>query len=534
MRHRTAARHARMALATTGLVGVALAAPALGTSLAAPVAAAALASPAAGPAAGVTGKALGATRNPAAAAAIATARVAARASVSGTAQAAAIMAAGGGVAGAGNVGAGGVGAGAAGAGASRVVVGRQAEVSRSCSGQNAEVETAIDPATRVLYEEWIGCGGIGFARSADGGRTFSRGFELPASGAGWDPAVAVGPTGTVYAAFMVSRGSQSYPVVDISADHGTSFRVSRLVPPHKNNWGDRDFIAISPAGTIYVTWDYGPSASEIKFVCSPSGSCSFSAGDLNAVLQKSTDNGKTWSKIIPISPGFPASGADSAPILVQPDGQIDVEYQGYRVLNRTTLKLGVAHSYFTASSDNGRTWSRPHRLGPAALSMNTTEWWIDGDIGTDAAGGLYATWDTQSGGHDIGWLSFSTTHGRTWSGLVRVTPDNDQAVHIVQVIGGARGRAYVGWLTDSAKCGSGPCYAQYLRVFSATRGWLSGTIRVASKYGNWHVWPGDTIGLSLYPGGSPGSELLAVSWGSALGGRKSDSQIWASVVRRLP
>ena len=57
----------------------------------------------------------------------------------------------------------------------RPIVGPAVAVSAgpACSGQNAEVETATDPRTGVLYEAWIGCRGIGFARSTDGGKTFS-------------------------------------------------------------------------------------------------------------------------------------------------------------------------------------------------------------------------------------------------------------------------------------------------------------------------------------------------------------------------
>lgn len=418
------------------------------------------------------------------------------------------------------------------------VVGSAVQVSSgaACSGQNAEVETAIDRKTGVQYEDWIGCGGIGFARSTDGGRTFSPATRLPGSRGGWDPAITIGPRGAVYAAFMVARDTRSYPVVDISTDHGATFpAVRRLVPPGKNNWGDRDFIAVGRHGAIYVTWDYGPHNLTGKdFVCSPIGSCSFVAGDLNAVVQRSTDHGRTWSKIIPISPGFPGSGADSAPIIAEPGGRLDVLYQGYQIVNRTTLKLGVAHSFFTTSTDNGRTWSKPKRLGPAGLSMNNTEWWIDGSLGLDSAGNLYATWDTQSGGRDIGWLTYSMNRGRTWSRLIRVTTHASPAMRLVQVVGGSPRMAYVGLLTNAVRCGKVPCYGQYLRVFSIGKGWLTRLIRVSPQFGNWRVWPGDTIGLSLYPGGAPGSRRLAVSWGSALGGRKANSEIRAAVVSGLP
>src|SRR5579859_2865903 len=435
------------------------------------------------------------------------------------------------------------GAGAALAGPARAalpagsaVVGPPVRVSTgaACAGQNAEVETAVDPRTGVLYEEWIGCHGIGFARSTNGGRTFSAPFELPGSAGGWDPSIVVGPRGDVYAAFMVFRDTRSYPVVDISTDHGRTFPAVRpLVPPHRNNWGDRDFVAIGPHGAIFVTWDYGPHALTAKdFVCSPTGSCSFVAGDINVVVQRSTDHGRTWSKIIPISPGFPGSGADSAPILVEPGGRLDVLYQGYQIVDRATLRFGVGHTYFTSSANNGRTWSKPLRIGPARLSMNTKEWWIDGSLGMDAAGNLYATWDTQSPQHDVGWLAYSTDHGRRWSRLVRVTRHSFKAMRLVQVVGGGPRIAYVGLLTDGVRCGSTPCYGQYVRAYSIGKGWLTPLIRVSPRFGNWKVWPGDTIGLSLLPGGARGRHRLAISWGSAIGSHVS--QIRAAVVSQLP
>ena len=53
----------------------------------------------------------------------------------------------------------------------------------------------------------MGCNGIGLARSADGGHHFGSPIDPPgASKSSWDPALAVAPNGTVYAAFMITRG----------------------------------------------------------------------------------------------------------------------------------------------------------------------------------------------------------------------------------------------------------------------------------------------------------------------------------------
>src|SRR6266581_4472327 len=130
----------------------------------------------------------------------------------------------------------------------------------------------------------------GFARSADGGAHFSKPITLPDSSGSDDPAVAVAPDGTVYVSYLRYHGNYAYPVVAASFDHGASFsQVASLIPHKAGNWGDRDFIAAGRGGTVYVTWDYGPSAADVKIVCAPSGSCAYSAVDATAVVQKSTD-----------------------------------------------------------------------------------------------------------------------------------------------------------------------------------------------------------------------------------------------------
>ena len=76
-------------------------------------------------------------------------------------------------------------------------VGPVNDVSASCSGQNAEVEQAVDAKLGYVYETWMGCKGIAFARSTDGGDTFDTPITVPGSVGSnynsWDPAVAVAP-----------------------------------------------------------------------------------------------------------------------------------------------------------------------------------------------------------------------------------------------------------------------------------------------------------------------------------------------------
>jgi len=398
------------------------------------------------------------------------------------------------------------------------------EVSQGCAGRNAEVETAA-AAPGYVYDLWIGCRGIGFARSTDGGLHFGKPVTAPGSpGASWDPSLAVAPDGTVYIAFMHQANGHMYPVVDASADHGVTFpQVSPLRPAKSGNWGDRDFIAVSQTGTVYVTWDYGPSASLVTFLCAPNGSCAFKTGDVNTVIQRSTDGGKTWGPIIPVSPGFPRGGGYSAPVLVEPGGRVDLLSWGHAVSAPPTYALHPGHEFF-ASSANGTTWpAHLTEVGGTAGSIALPTWWIDGDLGRDQGGTLYATWDTQTAAGDIGWLSYSTDDGTSWSAPARVTPDTDKAVHIVQVLGGAAGVAYVAWQTDAPAGG----YATYLRPYAPGKGWTGPLVNVSSKFGNRKIWPGDTFGIAALPGGP--ATRLALSWGSAVGA-SPNSEIYAAVV----
>jgi hypothetical protein len=404
---------------------------------------------------------------------------------------------------------------------------RVSDVSSACAGSNAEVVQAAGKP-HYVYEAWIGCGGEGFARSTDGGLHFQKPITLPDSSGSDDPAIAVAPSGTVYVSYLRYHDDHAYPVVAASFDHGASFpQVSSLIPAVKNNWGDRDFIAVGRHGTVYVTWDYGPSIADVKIVCSPIGSCAYSAVDATAVVQKSTDGGKTWGPITTMQPGFPAGGGYDASLLVQPNGRVDALIWGHH-LNPVTFAVHPGHEFFTSSSDGGQTWSRLAAVGRQAGSIALPTWWIDGDLGMDQRGNLYAAWDTQTARGDVGWLSYSTNHGKTWSAPRRVTPDHDSALHNVEVVGAGPGAAEVAWQSDNSPRG----YATYLRPFSIARGWLARTIRVSPQFGNARIWPGDTFGLSILRGGHGpfGAERVALSWGSAIKKHKN-SEIYAAVVQ---
>jgi BNR repeat-like domain len=400
-----------------------------------------------------------------------------------------------------------------------------------CPGPpNAEVVQAVDG--RYVYEVWIGCRRrIGFARSVDGGRTFGpsravRGSHRKGQHV-WDPAIAVAPDGTVYAAYMVGPEERAIgsptpmrPAVAVSHDHGRSFdRVSTLPVPKGRNFGDRPFIAVAADEAVYVTWDYGPRRNQVRIVCPPTSSCYFRGGDFNAVLQKSVDGGRTWSKLAPISPGFPLGGVYAAPIVAEGDGTLDVLYWQHHT-NPQTLKVSPGREYFVRSTDGGDSWSKPVAVGPRAGTIGLKEWWIDGSLAVGRVGTLYASWDTQRGSRDTAWLSWSTNGGNAWSTPLRVASSRTE--HLTEVAAAAPRDVYVGWQTVVR----GKGYATFLRRYVVGKGWTSPATRVSPAYGNPKVWPGDTFGLSA----QNGSALL--SWGSADNRRRASEIYFAAV--KLP
>ena len=408
------------------------------------------------------------------------------------------------------------------------------DVSVGCPG-TGDISEAVDRARDLVYQEFEGCdhgNGIGFARSTNGGENYTQPVALPGSGGGWDPWLAVAPDGTLYAGFMNTIGDRTYPVIDVSDDYGLTFNVEHsLRPAQSHDWGDADYLAIGSNGTLYVAWDYGPSNSKVKLKCSPIGSCWATNGDVNVVVQSSTNDAEAFTPMSVVNPGYPDGGADEGDVTVAPDGAIDVLYQGYAVVNRRTLRLADGLEYFTTSTDGGKRWSAPVEVGASAGEMTINEWWNDGSIATDSSGDLYATWDTQgmvgSQKTDIGWVSFSNDGGKEWSAPVQATPDQKDVPHITQVAGAGPGQAYVAWLSSSDRRG----YALYLRTFSISAddgagGWMSDAVRISQQFGNRNVFPGDTFGITTF---SPTS--LMISWGSAVPGSDRKTSVFAAPVK---
>jgi hypothetical protein len=418
----------------------------------------------------------------------------------------------------------------------RPMVGPMVQVNGTLDLYNAEVEQALDPVTGSIYNLWIAAFGIGFARSRDGGQSFDPAVVVPGSEdffnpadpfnstSSWDPAVVVSSDGIVYAAFMLSNWTTNpagSPYVAVSFDHGASFRSAvPVVIPDPTSFSDRPFIAVSPEGTVYVTWNFAPDASLIQFLCTPGGSCSYSAGDFNMMITKSRDHGLTWSKPRHVSPNYPRGGSLEGPIVIGRHGELFVAYDAFPTAQDYSLSAG--QEWFTSSKNGGKTWSAPVLLSDT-YRVDLAVWWIENTLAIDRDGTLYTAFDVQTAQGDIGFVRYSLDSGRTWSPLIRATPDVDPATHMMQIVPGEDGTAYVAWLSNNATSGA---WAVYMATLSTDAGTVSDPIQVSSAFGDPLWWPGDTIGMSFL-----GDDTVSVSWGAQISPDGSNDGIFNVVVQ---
>ena len=282
-------------------------------------------------------------------------------------------------------------------------------------------------ARGYVYEEWMGCRG-----SASPGRPTAvalraapvyrqRSSELSNVGSGGRGRAGRHRLRRLHALHRrpVVPGGRRPP-----STTGRRFpQVSSLIAAGPEELGRPRLHRRRPAtARVYVTWDYGPSAATVTYMCAQRQLRLRDRGAQRRRCRSRPTAGRPGGRCH-VSPGFPASGGDSAPLVVEPDGRIDVLYQGYHVTNTTTYTM----TRRTATSRPRPTAGRPGRR--RCRSGRTPADDVAGGVvdrrrpsASTRRGNLYATWDTQGASSDIGWLSYSTDHGATWSDPVQVPP----------------------------------------------------------------------------------------------------------------
>lgn len=255
-------------------------------------------------------------------------------------------------------------------------------------------------------------GPIATALSTDGGKTWQRG-----------PNPANDGSTRYHALLQIAAGERAFHMVWLhghdgkqalhhaaSADGGRTWQANHLLAAHTCNccWNS---IVTGPGAAVGVMYR-GGIPRDMMFAASPDGTA---WKDLGQVGKFDWDfNG------CPHVGGALAASADGKRLHAL-------------VWTGQDRAVGLHH---LASSDGGRSWSAPRRLG--------TEDAKDSDLAVAADGTLVAVWDTLEGAVTAVYRADSRDGGRTWSAPARLSTPEVSAHH-PRVVASSRGTSVL-WL----------------------------------------------------------------------------------------
>jgi hypothetical protein len=226
------------------------------------------------------------------------------------------------------------------------------------------------------------------ASSEDGGKTWGA----PVEAQGPDERVreiappVVGKDGSVYIAWRNRDDPAAAPhpiVVAKSSDGGATWTRTPIqdataapttAPAPAGAAGFPKMAVDTSSGTLYVTY------------------LGFNFGDLDTLVQRSTDNGATWSPPVRVNDDPKGNGVRqlTPDISVAPNGRVDVVWFD----TRTTLPspviprpAGQGDVYYASSTDGGLTFSGNRRISDRSINLD------DGTLGRN---GTYTWWGPDS------------------------------------------------------------------------------------------------------------------------------------------
>jgi hypothetical protein len=239
---------------------------------------------------------------------------------------------------------------------------------------------AIDQATNDIYVSWTVWHGLNgscvgsdvmFARSTDGGATFSTPITLSSGGymieRQWSK-IAIGPSGEVYVTWRRiggPGGATDAILMAKSTNNGQTFSTEQVVAQYPEFQAD-DFqyyqpsvtypatctwpqIAVGPEGNLYLAW-----------------SGLVSNGVRNIYFIRSTDDGASWSSPTDIAGASSTFDQFWPVITVTSSGRVDVVWYD----RRDDPSNSLVNLYYTYSLDGGQTFAPITKVTTAQTSTS--------------------------------------------------------------------------------------------------------------------------------------------------------------------
>lgn len=207
---------------------------------------------------------------------------------------------------------------------------------------NGSLDLAAAPGG-ALYAAWTEYdGALWFSRSANGGRHFSQPVRLAGSERlpARAPSLAVAPDGTVYLAWTTGETATASIQVASSTDGGASFSNARTAVP-STTYSDAPRLAVDAAGVVHLVYAQSTGGPFASY---------------QVVYTRSTDKGGSFASPAAVSTPMPAPFQSAAfPYLaVGAQGRLAIAWELFEAPDARPRGLAIA-----VSSDGGQRFSAP-------------------------------------------------------------------------------------------------------------------------------------------------------------------------------
>jgi hypothetical protein len=301
-------------------------------------------------------------------------------------------------------------------------------------------------AKGYIYVAWRddrnGHADIYFARSTDGGKSFSENIKLN-DDPGWayqgNPSLAAGPEGLIVVAWNENRDKNDNVYFTLSHDGGVTFSKNQKANDDKGNAvQSHPTVAIGPNGLILIAWqDFRHGHSDIYMMRSADGGKTFSPN------QKINNDDATAPQV---SPSVAISGktvliawADyrNDPILLSPPDSEKAEPAWWEQVRKRNADI-----YYAVSRDGGITFASNARVNDDVMKASQAF----PSTAVDGQGRLFVAWEDYRNENADTYFAQSLTDGTRFGPNVKVNDDTGTAgQYHPSLISDLSGRTYIIW-----------------------------------------------------------------------------------------